>query len=690
MAVEFGQKFDLPLHPAPALGGRGVVWPWRGLHSLARLFTIPADDPELAVSQLTVLSGQIPLLYIVLLSSALALAATHYALAPRFLVCAVPALLTCIATLRGAMWLRWRSRKMSGPEALLKLRGIVFMVSMLSIGLTGWAFTLFPYGGAYARCHVEFFLSITVIACAFCLMHLRSGALLLIIIFMVPFSIFFIFYSGQITLVAIACNMLVVTVGMVLALLRSYSNFAALVVSEGELRRRQRETQRLSDENLRLANLDTLTSLPNRRRFFAELDSTLARATQDGRRFAVALLDLDCFKGVNDAHGHAAGDRLLTQIGLRLKRLVNDTVFIARLGGDEFGVILSACETDAPIFEFGAEVKRQLEGPCVIGDRLAIISCSIGVAIYPQAGASCEELFERADYALCHGKQTRKGEVVVFSDEHESSIRRAAEVEQVFRMADLEAETWVAFQPIVDVTVNRVIAFEALARWESRELGEVGPDVFVPIAERTQMVGALTAILLVKALAAARGWPAQISICFNLSAQNLASPETMEVVRQIVRGSGVPPGRIEFEVTETALLQDFEHAAAAINTLHALGVRIALDDFGTGFSCLSYVHRLPLDKIKIDRSFVSDVTVSRTSPAIIKTVVALCKNLNLACVVEGVETDAQLRAVKALGCHHVQGYLLSRPVNENAVIRVIETIAVSGRVTAMATPMVML
>jgi predicted signal transduction protein with EAL and GGDEF domain len=311
----------------------------------------------------------------------------------------------------------------------------------------------------------------------------------------------------------------------------------------------------------------------------------------------------------------------------------------------------------------------------VVGDRLAAISCSLGVAIYPEAGETAEQLFERADYALYHGKQTQKGQMVVFSNEHETVIRRARRVEQAFRAADLEAEMWVAFQPIVDVVVGRIIAFEALARWASVELGPVGPDVFIPIAERIQMIGQLTEVLLTKALDGAKNWPVAVGICFNLSAQDLINPITMAAVRRIVLESGVAPARIEFEVTETALLRDFDQAARALNTLHGLGARISLDDFGTGYASLGYVQRLPLDKIKIDRSFVTDVDVSRTSPNIIKTIVALCRNLDLDCVVEGVETEAQLRVVIALGCPVVQGYLLSRPVPGEAVTRLIDQLS---------------
>jgi predicted signal transduction protein with EAL and GGDEF domain len=239
----------------------------------------------------------------------------------------------------------------------------------------------------------------------------------------------------------------------------------------------------------------------------------------------------------------------------------------------------------------------------------------------------------------------------------------------------LESELWIAFQPIVDVLNNRVIAFEALARWHSAELGPIGPDVFIPIAERSQMIGRVTEILLAQALAAARHWPASIGLSFNLSAQDLITVDTMGAVRRIVAESGVAPSRIAFEVTETALLADFDQAVRAVDSLHALGASIALDDFGTGYSSLGYVQRLPLDKIKIDRRFVADADVNRTSANIVKIIVDLCRNLDLVCVVEGVETESQLRAIVSLGCRFVQGYVLSRPVAADAVLGLIEQIA---------------
>jgi len=641
-----------------------------GLSLLALFFALPVQDADLAISQCTALSRQVPVLYTILLINAFALASTHYATAPHWLVVIVPAVLLLISGARIVTWLRDFGRVYTGAEALRQLRFTLILTGIMGCLFTAWSLSLYPYGDAYDKCHVAYYMSITVVSCILCLMHLRSAALLLTFVVVVPFGLFFA-STGQPVLVAIAVNMVLVTFGIIFVMQRNYGDFTSLILSQRELTVRQQETQRLSDENMRLANLDSLSSLPNRRRFFGELDARLAAADREGCWLAVVLLDLDRFKGVNDLFGHAAGDRLLTQVGLRLKRLASDTVFFARLGGDEFGAILTACDTPDAVSEFGEELRTLLAGPCVVGDRLATISCSIGVAVFPQAGHTAEELFERADYALYYGKQTRPGGMVIFSDEHETAIRSSGRIEHALRTADLEAEMWLAFQPVIDVAQNRVVAFEALARWRSPELGDVRPDAFIPVAEKAQMIGRMTETLLAKAIAAARLWPAGVGLCFNLSAKDLINADTMAKVRELTQSGGLAPARIEFEVTETALLQDFDRAAAAIETLHKLGARVALDDFGTGFSSLGYVHRLKLDKIKIDRSFVADVDVSRTAPSIIKTIVDLCRNLELDCVVEGVETKAQLDVIVSLGCRFIQGYLFSRPVPGDAVTRLI-------------------
>jgi diguanylate cyclase (GGDEF)-like protein len=637
-----------------------VAWVITRLTELRALFALPADDLDLAVSQLAVLARQIPLLLTILTVNALALAATHARSAPRLLTMVIPTILCLVCYYRVIFWWRIDLSRIDGAGALQRMKIIVRSVVLLGIAFTFWSLALYPYGDAFARCHVAFYMAITVISCILCLTHLRGAALLLTGIVVVPYTVFFVL-TGNIVLIAMAANLLLVAASLIFVMLRNYQDFAGRVVS-------QRETQRLSDENLRLAHLDGLTGLPNRRRFLAELDHVFAAAQTAGSGFSVAMIDLDRFKSVNDTYGHTAGDRLLEQIGARLSRIVTPELFIARLGGDEFGAILKGAPDDDAIRAFGAQVQALLEPAFIIGiDGLATIGCSIGVATYPRTGQTAEELFERADYALYDGKQHRKGETILFSQDLEIQIRKSSQIEQALRNADLQSELWLAFQPIVDAMTSQTVAFEALARWNSREFGVVQPGVFIPIAEHTQLMNQITKILFAKTLDALRLCPAPIRVCFNLSAYDLCSRATMADIQAMVAQSDIPPGRIVFEITEGALLQDFDLAAETIEALHRLGARIALDDFGVGFSSLGYVHRLKLDKIKIDRSFVTDIERTETAPKIIRSIVDLCRNLELDCVIEGVETPSQLALLLGLGAGHVQGFLFSAPLPVEAI-----------------------
>jgi len=627
--------------------------------------------PGLLFGQAEVLRRQLPLFYLILIINVCAAAFTHLAAAPRMLTCLVPALMVPLCLLRVHYWMRPASIVSSDRAAAAQMAGVRREVAIAGAVSLIWSLSLFVFGNAYLHCQIVFFIDVNIFASIFLLTHLRGASVLITGIGILPLTLFLLLTRNPV-LGVMGLDTLLVCAVLVVVALRNYDDFAALTVSQRELTVRQRETQSLSDENLRLAYLDSLSSLPNRRKFFLELDGKLAAAAAAGTRLAVALLDLDRFKMINDLHGHAAGDRLLTQVAARLKRLTGESVFIARLGGDEFGAIITGQDEDAGIAAFGQQVREALIGPCVVGDKLSTISCSIGGAIYPDAGDTGEELFERADYALYHGKQTEKGGLVLFSQEFETRIRRAGLLEQTLRAADFETEFFVMFQPLVDVTTRRIIAFEALARWSSPTLGVISPDKFIAVAERTQTISQLTIVLFAKALDVARSWPEDVSLCFNLSAHDLINPSTMQSIHRLVASQRLPAARIEFEVTETALLTDYALAAQALQTLHNTGARVSLDDFGTGFSSLGYVHRLPLDKIKIDRSFVADVDASHTAPSIIKTIVDLCRNLGFACVVEGVETDSQLGILKSLGCRLIQGYYFSPPVDEETAVDLIE------------------
>ena len=640
-------------------------------------------DPELACAQFQAFSRQMPILYSTLMVNAVALAFTHRHSTPRLLSIAAPALLCLWGTSRLVFWLRAAGRPVLPEEALRQAQRTRRLAIGLGAGFTAWALSLYPYGDVAAKFHVAFFMSITVIACIYCLMHLRAAALRVTAIVIVPFTIFFC-ATGDPVFIAVALNFALVTIGMIYILFQNYETFSKLNLSQRELTRRQAETQRLSDENSRLASQDLLTGLPNRRMFLINLQHALDRARAEGRGCALALIDLDGFKGVNDTYGHAAGDRLLAEVGCRLSGVTDTSTFAARLGGDEFGVTMLAEQAEIDAGALGRRLSLLLKGPYLARDIVADVDGSVGVVTYDGDATTPGQLLERADFALYRAKETRTGQCIVFSRAHENVIDARRRLEQALHRADFTVEIWPAFQPVVDSVTSRVIGFEALARWSSPILGLVGPDLFIKAAERERLIGQITSVMLKKALREAASWPNDLRISCNLSAHDIINPDTVAELCAIITGSGVKPERLSIEITETAVLLDFDQAALALAALRQLGVHISLDDFGTGYSSLAHVHRLKPDSIKIDRSFVVDVQTSKTSRDIVRTIVTLCQNLELGCVVEGVETRAQERLLVSLGCRMMQGYLFGKPMQAGLVAPFLDAFGTGALVQAQA------
>nr|WP_284739501.1 EAL domain-containing protein [Rhizobium sp. CG5] len=417
----------------------------------------------------------------------------------------------------------------------------------------------------------------------------------------------------------------------------------------------------LRGKALEQAYKDALTSLPNRRRFFTELEALLEPGAAS-EPFFMGIIDLDGFKPVNDLYGHAVGDELLIQVGERLQSIFAEEHMVARLGGDEFSLLITRPIDDQALQALGREAIEALKRPFRVGDRDVTISGSGGFAQFPRNGRTAGEIYERADHALYSAKSHRRGDIVIFDDRHEADIGNMGRVEQALRIADLNRELSVVFQPQIDVIARRTVGFEALARWESCRLGKVAPDVFIAAAERSGLIEMVTETLLRKTLCAMADLPSDIRVAFNLSACDLVSERSISHICSLVRQSGIEPGRLEFEITETAMMTDFERAREALATLSAMGCRIALDDFGSGYSSFGYIHRFPLNKIKTDRGFVSQLDDGAIGHNIIRAMVDLCRNLNLDCLVEGVETLAQMEAAQASGARYVQGYYFGRPM----------------------------
>ncbi len=630
------------------------------LKHLIEFIRIPVHNPDLLKAKYRAFCRQMPVMYLILISSTWALAATHMSVAPAWLTIGIPSVFTVITIIRVIFWWKSRDYAPSTEEALAALKRTQRLAVCISTAFTTWSFLLYPYGGAYQQSHVAFYMAITVISCIFCMMHIRSAAFAVAVIVNGAFVVFFM-ATGQATFIAIAVNILLVTFGMLAVLMVNYGNFERMIVA-------QQQTEALSNENLRLANLDSLTGLPNRRAFFNHLTEAFDTATREQTRLAVGVIDLDGFKPVNDLYGHSSGDRLLMEVSSRLTQYFASTdLFLARLGGDEFAFVISDVANDRDVVSECNRMCAHMHAPFTLPDATIMISGSIGIAVYPDLAASPEELFDRADYALYHGKRQKRGNSTLFTTRHVEEIHRDARIEQTLKQANLVTELSVLFQPIVDVSTRKTAGFEALARWNSPALGPVSPSQFIPIAERAGIIGGLTRTLLKKALAAASQWPDNIRLSFNLSAQDLNSPEAVIALIAIIETSDFDASRLDLEITETAFIHDTRQARQSVEMLRQIGCGISLDDFGTGYSSLTSLHSLPLTKIKIDHSFVHEIQNNPASEKIVRSVLTLSREMGLDAIVEGVETDAEMSAITHLGGNFMQGYLFSRPIEDTAV-----------------------
>ncbi|WP_122223272.1 bifunctional diguanylate cyclase/phosphodiesterase [Pseudomonas syringae group genomosp. 3] len=630
--------------------------PKKVLGALRTLMSVPHDNPRLLQAQYVALSRQLPLMYFVLLVNTWALAFTHWLTAPTWLTLLIPALLTIICGIRARKWLRTVNKPPPSPQIILKtLRGTNSLAGVIAAGFAAWSLSLYPYGDAYAQAHVAFFMGITVIVCIFCMMHLRPAALTTAVVVNTAFVIFFA-STHNLTFIATAVNIVLVSIGMLIILQYQYRDFTSLVDV-------QVKTEQLSNENLLLANQDSLTGLPNRRQFFHTLDAAMQEAMQQQTGLAVGVLDLDGFKPVNDLYGHRIGDRLLILVAERLMTAASDTVHVSRLGGDEFALVIKGDVGKDALLNFGKHLCRLMHDSFELSDMPIQIGATLGIATFPGTADNATQLFEYADYALYQGKNHNPGATCLFSAAHREQLHADGITEQALRRANLDTEFHVLFQPIIESCTRETVAFEALARWNSPELGSVSPAHFIPIAERIGMINKLTGPLLTHALQKALFWPAPIRLSFNLSAHDCATCESVNLIVGIIESSGFDASRLDLEITETAIMQDIAQVQQAITQFRQLGCGISLDDFGTGYSSLSQLHALALTKLKIDRSFVTGVHNNPASYKIVKSLVALSLDMSLGCVIEGVETQDELNALTSLGCTMVQGFFYSPPIS---------------------------
>ena len=419
----------------------------------------------------------------------------------------------------------------------------------------------------------------------------------------------------------------------------------------------------------RQSQVDELTGLANRRKLGERLSAMLAAFRVSQRCCALMMIDLDRFKQVNDTMGHPAGDELLKQVAQRLSSIVKDAGEVGRLGGDEFQVLLPDMDDRGTLGELANRIVQSLSQPYQINGRRAIIGTSVGIAVAPYDGLEADELTSAADMALYRAKETRAGTFCFFTSELRDAASKTALLGDRLRDAVDKGELKLAYQPLVDPVTNEVKCFEALLRWHDSEEGDISPAQFIPVAENDDLIIRIGEMALKQACMDALAWPDTIRVAVNVSAKQFIRPGYRKAVANALAASGLPPQRLELEITESVFVGDLETVDAIFRDLKKLGVRLALDDFGTGYSSLGYLKHGHFNKIKIDQSFVRGCTENGDiNPAIIAAIVALAKALGMETVAEGVEAMDELALVRERGADLVQGFIFSRPITQEQVL----------------------
>ncbi len=415
------------------------------------------------------------------------------------------------------------------------------------------------------------------------------------------------------------------------------------------------------------ATHDHLTGLANRNLLNDRIAHAIGHAKRAGRLVALLLLDLDHFKHVNDAYGHSAGDALLKEVATRLRGCVREVDTVARLGGDEFVIVLTDLNHAKDAESVAEKIRKALSEAIRIGRREVFVGVSIGIAVYPHDGEHGETLLRNADIAMYRVKEHGRNGVHRFSPELAGMALDRIDMEAALRRALERREFVLHYQPKVDVASRRIVGAEALLRWEQPRVGLVYPGEFVRLAEETGLILPIGAWVIREAFRQQAAWrdlglpPLKLSI--NLSPRQFRQEDLPEIVARALEETGADAAAFTFELTESMVMHDVESAQIALHALKQLGIELSLDDFGTGYSSLSYLRRFPIDEVKIDRSFVSELHRNEDDAAIAAAVVAMAQTLGLRVVAEGVELDEQLAALEKLGCHEVQGYLLGRPLD---------------------------
>ncbi len=622
---------------------------------------LPQSDAFL-LEQYTTLRRQIPLMYALMFINVLFLGIESFRDVPFGMSFGIPILLSLAIIVRAFLWVRRRSF-VAQPEQIRRyMRGTIITATLLSVVFGTWGSLLFSDAEPIRSVSISLYVFVGAISCCFCLQALPSAGYLVLLFGVLPVTIR-LFMASQWSLFSIGANFLIVAILILRTLATNHAGFKQVLQSRSDMLAEQKRAQAAELDAQKLAYRDPLTGLANRRALSERIDSFLAADEPRGQLYLL-LLDLDLFKGVNDAYGHGAGDHLLKAVARRLSSIVEPTGQVYRLGGDEFAITLQSDESFNGIESTMADqLVQEVAAPFPIGRFSHHISASIGISCLPNDAASREELLQHADIAMYDAKSRGRSRHCMYASSMGVALVARAELEREIRV-DFGPEAFQPFyQPIVDLPSGRIVGFEMLARWRRAD-GTMGePSRFIPIMEECGLIDELMLQLLEQACIDAESWSPELTIAVNLSPVQFRDPWLAEKILAVLTRQGFPAGRICFEITENALIADSTAARRIIESLKNQGVGLALDDFGTGFSSIQHLRMLPFDKLKIDRSFVHNADTDEAAYRMVAGIIRLAEGLKLSVVAEGVETASVQDTLKALGCQYAQGYLFGKPAN---------------------------
>lgn len=621
----------------------------------------PATD-DFLLGQYHALRRQIPLMYAVMFINVLFLGIATFRDVPWGMSFGIPILVSLAIIVRAALWMRRRTIVASPDQVRRYLRGTIMSAAVLSMIFGTWGSVLFTEAEPVRSVSIALYVFVGAISCCFCLQALPMAGYMVLLFGVAPVTLR-LFFASDWSLFSVGANFLIVAILILRTLSTNHAGFKQVLQSRADMLVEQERSRAAELGAQDLAYRDPLTGLANRRALGEHLDRIIDRPGSRTHLY-LFMLDLDLFKGVNDAYGHGAGDRLLQAVAQRLTLVVDPAGQAFRLGGDEFAVTLELRDNGHQnAVEMADRLVREMAAPFSLAPFSHHIGASIGIACFPSDAADRETLMQHADIAMYAAKSDGRSRSRFFERSMGEALAERAVLERQMRADFGTGAFHPCYQPIVNLASERVVGFEMLARWTRADGTVIEPDRFIPVVEECGLIDELMLQLLDQVCTDARNWPADLTIAINVSPIQFRDRWLAEKILALLTRQGFPARRIGLEITENTLIADPVAAQRIIKSLRNQGISLALDDFGTGFSSIQHLRMLAFDKLKIDRSFVANVDSDKAAHRMVAAIIRLAESLQLSVVAEGVETASVRDTLHRLGCQEAQGYLLGMPLN---------------------------